>query len=476
MNNKNFRCDISFRIIGLAGFRRNPGSGKIRAVHDKPVGVTNRLKRNPATSVRQTRDEWGLAVFLVSPLLIGSVYFAWNRISPSALQRFSPAIMYAGLILSASCILIGYLSYTRVHNLKVFLLCHLTGMICLVHFAGPAAGLESLLPPPVVLSLLQVNLLFALLLPAYAKFRYVRLVTGILAAAELSILAGVMLHEASSRMVAHTLLDRVTVRWTMALWPVLVLPLSFLIMKRQFKLGGTLTGCSYFFTAGMLAEMGRTPRQPVVTLLLVAAMIYFIFGVMVHWFSRLEHRVSYDPLLRIHNRNFCSRIIQEQTRLRTTPPFCVAMVDIDHFKKVNDTHGHQAGDRVLIAVAQTVQREVQPGGVLCRYGGEELAIFFPGKTAGEVVTVMENCRASVGALKVRTGKKKSISVTISCGVSHRSRGSQSIVEVIEAADRALYRAKHSGRNRVESSRNIARDRAKRNTRNHLVISAAGSEP
>jgi diguanylate cyclase (GGDEF)-like protein len=238
----------------------------------------------------------------------------------------------------------------------------------------------------------------------------------------------------------------------MSLWPLLVLILSFLTMKREFKLGGVVTGCSYFYAVGFLVLMGRIPLPLIISSLLTGALVYFILGIMAHWFSRMEHRVSYDPLLQIYNRNFCSRIIEEQTRLNTLPPFGVAMVDIDHFKQVNDTWGHQTGDRVLIAVAQAIQREVVPGGVLCRYGGEELAVFFPGMSSSDILPIMEEARTSVESLNVQNGQRRSISVTISCGISHRSSVSQRVVDVIKGADRALYRAKESGRNRVVSGR------------------------
>jgi two-component system cell cycle response regulator len=125
----------------------------------------------------------------------------------------------------------------------------------------------------------------------------------------------------------------------------------------------------------------------------------------------------------------------------------VAMVDIDHFKKVNDTHGHQAGDQVLYSVAQTICREVVPDGVVCRYGGEELIIFFPQKTISQTAPVVDTMRKVIEATKTKTGKKV-LSVTVSSGVSCREEPEQSIADVIKAADKALYKAKEAGRNRI----------------------------
>ena len=99
--------------------------------------------------------------------------------------------------------------------------------------------------------------------------------------------------------------------------------------------------------------------------------------------------------------------------MNVTPPFAVAMVDIDHFKNVNDTYGHQAGDAVLHSVAQTLLRTLSPQGTVCRYGGEELAVFFPQKKTSEVVPLMERAREEIEKSKTESGKKR-ISVTISC--------------------------------------------------------------
>jgi len=103
---------------------------------------------------------------------------------------------------------------------------------------------------------------------------------------------------------------------------------------------------------------------------------------------------------------------------------------------------------VLHAVSQAVHRGAGPDGIACRYGGEELAVFFPQKTAGEVVEIIENIRKEIEKTKTSFGRK-TIAVTISVGVSHREQYSQPIVNVIQTADKALYAAKEDGRNRVK---------------------------
>jgi diguanylate cyclase (GGDEF)-like protein len=227
--------------------------------------------------------------------------------------------------------------------------------------------------------------------------------------------------------------------------------LSLWKVSDEFYLGGILSGCALFFAEIWVLGIDINRTEPVQLVLFNIVPLYLSIGILVHGFFRMENRVSYDPLLKIYNRDFCSKIISEQSKLDTSSPFSIAMVDIDHFKKVNDTYGHQAGDTVLYAVAQTVKNSLISEGIVCRYGGEELAIFFPRRTCSEVCKLMEEVRRDVEKTKISTGKK-SISVTISIGVSQRENPDQTVMEVIGAADKALYRAKNGGRNQVKSGK------------------------
>ena len=137
--------------------------------------------------------------------------------------------------------------------------------------------------------------------------------------------------------------------------------------------------------------------------------------------------------------------------MNVSPSFCCGNGGCDHFKNVNDTYGHQAGDAVLHSVAQTLLRTLSPQGTVCRYGGEELAVFFPQKKTSEVVPLMERAREEIEKSKTESGKKR-ISVTISCGISHREITAQTVMEVIHAADKALYKAKKGGRNQVRCAK------------------------
>jgi len=146
--------------------------------------------------------------------------------------------------------------------------------------------------------------------------------------------------------------------------------------------------------------------------------------------------------------------------------YTIAMLDVDHFKKFNDTYGHDLGDQILRMIAGRIAR-VGGGGRAFRYGGEEFTVLFPGKGLGEAVPFLEALRENVeayrlalrasdrpkkskGSKRQRGGwrAKRSVSVTISIGVAERNERLPTPEEVIQAADRALYRAKEKGRNQV----------------------------
>ena len=147
---------------------------------------------------------------------------------------------------------------------------------------------------------------------------------------------------------------------------------------------------------------------------------------------------------------------------RLSGQFTVAMVDVDHFKRFNDTYGHDAGDHVLRLVAARLA-QAPGGGTAYRYGGEEFALVFPGKGAEECLPHLEELRETVetsrftmrrrfrprNKAKAQKGKPKAaITITVSIGVAERNHRHASPDQVVQAADKALYRAKEAGRNRV----------------------------
>ena len=157
--------------------------------------------------------------------------------------------------------------------------------------------------------------------------------------------------------------------------------------------------------------------------------------------------------------NLPGRRALEEELLKLGSNYAIAMMDIDHFKKFNDSYGHDAGDQVLQMVAARIKQSVS-GGKAFRYGGEEFTIVFPGKKIEETLDVLEDVRENIGGSKFqlrkkdrRSGKNKksggrNVQVTISIGVAERTVRLTSPHDVVKGADKALYKAKKQGRNRV----------------------------
>jgi diguanylate cyclase len=134
----------------------------------------------------------------------------------------------------------------------------------------------------------------------------------------------------------------------------------------------------------------------------------------------------------------------------------LAIIDIDHFKRFNDTWGHQTGDQVLRYVASVLGRVARAPRVAARYGGEEFAVIFPGETAGAVEAALNAIREEIAsrALRRRSTNDDLGAVTISVGFALRRAG-ETATQVLERADEALYASKRGGRNRVTSAESVA---------------------
>jgi len=173
-------------------------------------------------------------------------------------------------------------------------------------------------------------------------------------------------------------------------------------------------------------------------------------------YHELELRSSHDGLTGVFNRAaFDERLQMEFTGAdRYHRPLSLLMVDIDFFKSVNDTHGHQTGDDVLQAVARLLDDVVREGDVLTRYGGEEFAIILPETDVDSAAALAERLRQAVEDTPMVSGLSGGISLTVSIGCASRSPRTAKPQDLIRAADSALYAAKRSGRNRVVSSESV----------------------
>jgi diguanylate cyclase (GGDEF)-like protein len=149
-----------------------------------------------------------------------------------------------------------------------------------------------------------------------------------------------------------------------------------------------------------------------------------------------------DPLTGLLNRRSLENKAHDLTRRGV--PFALAMGDLDHFKRLNDSHGHDAGDRALRLFARATLRVLRAQDLVCRYGGEEFVIVFPNRTSAEAVTALDRVQQEL-VLALSGGSTPSF--TCSFGVAH-SDDAPSFEELCRAADTALFRAKREGRNRI----------------------------
>ncbi len=166
-------------------------------------------------------------------------------------------------------------------------------------------------------------------------------------------------------------------------------------------------------------------------------------------FRTLTELIRQDSLTGLLNRiSFKLQMEVEVNRAqRSNEPLSLAMLDIDHFKKVNDTYGHLQGDRVIKSLAQLLRKRLRKSDIKGRYGGEEFVIAMPNTPSTLAVKILDELRESFGKLKFETPQSE-FSCTFSCGVA-AVPPMESSISLIKLADDALYHAKYTGRNRVE---------------------------
>jgi diguanylate cyclase (GGDEF)-like protein len=164
-------------------------------------------------------------------------------------------------------------------------------------------------------------------------------------------------------------------------------------------------------------------------------------------FAEKEQQSLTDPLTSCPNRRAFDLRLGSDLRLagETNQPLSLVMVDVDHFKRVNDTYGHAPGDQVLRALADVLREEITGGAMAARIGGEEFALVLPGFGVEKAGALAVRTRARIARMKVPDINGQ---ITASFGVATFPLHASSCSSLIESADRALYRAKNSGRNRV----------------------------
>jgi diguanylate cyclase (GGDEF)-like protein/PAS domain S-box-containing protein len=168
-----------------------------------------------------------------------------------------------------------------------------------------------------------------------------------------------------------------------------------------------------------------------------------------HLEEQLKQLATTDPLTGCYNRRHFFELGERelQRSRRYGRPLSALMLDIDHFKKINDTYGHPVGDKVLIAMTETCLSTLRKSDIFGRIGGEEFAILFVEADLENAVNLAERIRNAVSEITIPT-ETASVSFTVSIGVSEREQDDVSLAEILKRADDALYRAKNTGRNRV----------------------------
>ncbi len=167
--------------------------------------------------------------------------------------------------------------------------------------------------------------------------------------------------------------------------------------------------------------------------------------------SKLREQAIRDPLTNLFNRRYLEETLERELSraARENYPICLIMMDIDHFKRVNDTYGHEAGDLVLKAISEALSEHSRRGDFACRFGGEEFVVVMPNISLETAYERAEHLRQSLTLLRVPY-EYYSLSVTISMGIACYPENGQTRETILRAADQAMYGAKEAGRDHILS--------------------------
>jgi diguanylate cyclase (GGDEF)-like protein/PAS domain S-box-containing protein len=167
--------------------------------------------------------------------------------------------------------------------------------------------------------------------------------------------------------------------------------------------------------------------------------------------SKLREQAIRDPLTNLFNRRYLEETLERELAraAREDYSLCVIMIDLDHFKRVNDTYGHEAGDEVLKALAFTLSEQCRRGDFACRFGGEEFVVVMPNINMDTAYERAENIRQALNSLRVSYGHYE-LAITISMGIACYPINGETREAILRAADQAMYGAKEAGRDHILS--------------------------
>jgi diguanylate cyclase len=168
--------------------------------------------------------------------------------------------------------------------------------------------------------------------------------------------------------------------------------------------------------------------------------------------TQLREQATRDPLTGLFNRRYLEENMAQAVAQadRDHYPISLVMIDIDHFKVVNDTHGHKAGDVMLVALSNLLRNQVRKGDTICRYGGEEFVVMMPRASWQTAVERANQWRFAFENLHL-SFEDKTLKTTLSTGIATLSPNNHDIEDAMREADIALYRSKAEGRNRITVS-------------------------
>ncbi len=385
----------------------------------------------------------------------------WNTIRAYLL---SPPFLYQSMVLYLVALVLALFTYRSLYNVKVLLasiLLLMTGIFSMLYFIGfqvPNGAFFRIDRDEgihlILYLICSADLLLLSLLPSYLPRFLTRLCLGLSFLVELALLVTCrdFLAPALAERLPWMLSYRVPI--LLGLNAVIAVSAHFLSFRRRDPYAWSISAFLLLFTIAFLL-MGS--EQEVLLLHLVP--IALALMVLANLTASLTHHAHYDQLLNIYNRGHCNNILQGKGK-SLGKQFALVLFDLDHFKRVNDRHGHATGDKVLYEVAQKVREKALPRGITCRYGGEELLVVFPDTSLEYAERIGREVIASIAQMRIPAGTKKrkaNLRITVSGGLAAGRSGREDVMAVLESADRALYRAKRLGRNRL----NVVRKRSAR---------------
>jgi len=166
--------------------------------------------------------------------------------------------------------------------------------------------------------------------------------------------------------------------------------------------------------------------------------------------EKLHAQATHDPLTGLFNRRYLEDTLSRELHRahRRNSPLGVAMLDLDHFKRFNDTFGHDAGDSLLRELGQLLRERLRQSDILCRYGGEEFVLILPDSSLADTQQRVEQIRGLIKGLKIRHGDELVGTIAVSAGIAGTPEHGSTAAELLRAADSALYAAKQAGRDCV----------------------------